>query len=252
MDNSIFLLHEINLTKYRLGKVIPLKVSEIIKYGDDNLRDLLLPFAYKVFDETNEPMLFECLLFDSELSMKMVNFLKIFYRTDYVEIPNSKDRIFIFNNNIKDIILDSPEKLENFEDEIIIIDKNNFQKLSEVICTSFFIFKPKEKEKQVIQVQKGNEAILEEFLRLQERARQEEQKRIKENEKNLHQIITIIASQCLWDYKRVFNMTYYQLWNSYISGIQKDQYKEYIQYKVSPKFEVKDSQKHWMDVVGKY
>ena len=69
---------------------------------------------------------------------------------------------------------------------------------------------------------------------------------------NLHQIITIVSSQCLWNYDHVLNMSYYQLWNSYISDIQKDQYETYMQYKVSPKFEVKDSQKHWMNIVGKY
>lgn len=254
MDNSIFLLPEIDLTEYQLGKIEFLKVKEIINYGDDKLKELLLPFLYKLLDKTNEPLLFEMLLLDSEMSSKMIKFLKIFYKTEHVEIicdENKNLKIMIINNEINNFILENPDKIENIQKYIVVIDKNNFQKISEIICTSFFIFKPKDEEKRVIQVQKGNEAILEEFLRLQNQAKQEEQERNKKNEKTLHQIITIIASDCLWDYERVLNMNYYQLWNSYISDFQKHQYKDYMQYKVSPKFEVKDSQKHWMEVVGK-
>lgn len=255
MDNAIFLLPEIDLTEYGLGIIKPLKVHEVVKYGDSNLKDLLLPFVYKFLDETNEPLLFEYMLLDTEIHKKIISFLKILYRTEFVEQFFDDDKNFklmIISKDINEAISKNPDDIEKYRDEIVVIDKNNFALLSEVICTSFFIFKPKEKEKQVIQVQKGNEAILEEFLRLQEQARQEEQERLKKSEKNLQQVITIVASQCLWNYEKVLNMTYYQFWNSYISSIQENQYKEYIQYKVSPKFEVKDSQKHWMDIVGKY
>ena len=74
MDNSIFLLPEIDLTEYQLGKIKFLTVKEIINYGDDKLKELLLPFLYKLLDKTNEPLLFEMLLLDSEMSSKMIKF----------------------------------------------------------------------------------------------------------------------------------------------------------------------------------
>jgi len=257
MDNSIFLLPEIDLTEYKLGKIKFLTVKEIIKYGEDKIKELLLPFLYKLLDETNEPLLFEMLLLDSEMSGKMIKFLKIFYKTDHVEMicdENKNLKIMIISNEINNFILENPDKIENIQKDIVIIDKNNFQKISEVICTSFFIFKPKkeENEKRILQVKEENKEILEEYLRLQQQHEQEEQERKQKNDMNLHQIITIVSSQCLWNYDHVLNMSYYQLWNSYISDIQKDQYETYMQYKVSPKFEVKDSQKHWMNIVGKY
>lgn len=257
MDNSIFLLPEIDLTEYKLGKIKFLTVKEIIKYGEDKIKELLLPFLYKLLDETNEPLLFEMLLLDSEMYGKMIKFLKIFYKTEHVEMicdENKNLKLMVISNEINNLILENPNKIENIQKDIVIIDKNNFQKISEVICTSFFLFKPKSKnkEKNVFQVREENKSVLEEYLELEKQHEKEEQERIKKNEKNLHQIITIIASQCLWDYEKVLNMTYYQLWNSYISGFQKEQYKEYLQYKTSPKFEIKDNQKHWTEVIGKY
>ena len=256
MNNAMFLLPEIDVSKYNLGKIKFLKVREIIHYGDDNLKQLLLPFLYQFFYEVNNPLVFESLLIDNDMSKKMIDFLKFYYRTEHVKLVFDKDenpKIMIISQELNKSILENPSDLYDFNNEIIIIDRNNFEKLSEIICISLFIFKPKEEESQIIQVSEENKAILEDYLKLQTKAKQEEAERNKKNEENLiHQIITIVASNCGWDYEKVLNMTYYQLWNSYLSYIQIDQYQMYMQYKVSPKFEIKDNQKYWMEVVGKY
>lgn len=257
MDNSIFLLPEIDLSEYQLGKVKFLKVKEIIKYGDENLKQLSLPFLIKFFDETKELLLFEYMVLDKDLSNKMIEFLKIFYKTDHVQLiydSNKNYKIVVISNEINNLILENPNKIEDIQNEIIIIDKNNFLKLSEIIYTSLFITKPKESEedKQVIQVREENQAILKEYLKLREQAKKAEEERLKKNQPTLHQIITIVASQCLWNYDHVFNMTYYQLWNSYFSIVHQSYYQDYIRYATSFKYEIKEKQKHWLETVGKY
>ena len=79
MNNAMFLLPEIDVSKYNLGKIKFLKVREIIHYGDDNLKQLLLPFLYQFFYEVNNPLVFESLLIDNDMSKKMIDFLKFYY-----------------------------------------------------------------------------------------------------------------------------------------------------------------------------
>ena len=234
-----YLLREIQLSN-DLGTIIAPTVKEVLKIKEENLMNLLYPFFIEPKENNEDIKLFDVFFFKDEngkltdLLILLVNVLKFIYKNDQVEF----DTDIYGNINIK--ISDAK------------INRDNFDILSETIRDLFFVPKPKEKENEIIQVSEENKAILEEYLRLKQQHELEMEELNKKNHKTLHQIITIVASQCFWDYDKVLNMTYYRLINSYMSIFKIDNYETYRRYVTSGNCDMKNhQQKHWTDEVGK-
>lgn len=246
MSDSKYLLSKIDFSEYGLGTIIPLTIKEIINdLKEENLNIMLAPFLLNCKNDNSECNFFDLLLLsyqDEQLNKQMNNILiqlidslKTIYKTDEVKLD-----IDIFNNiNIK----------INSE---ISINRDNFDKLCEIVCKMYLISKKQNNEKRVIQVSEENKAILEEYLMLEKQYEKEQAELNKKNQKNLHQLVTIAASLCNWDYDRVLNFTYYRLFNVLNTAKQKDDFYKCLKYEMSYKFDTKNlNYKYWMDVVGK-
>lgn len=237
MADARYLLSEIDLSEYGLGVISPLNTKEIIKIKEENLISVITPFLLEFQGNNSNLKLFNYLFNEDEemnnILIQLLNSLKIIYRTDEVKFELDD------SNDINIIIADAS------------INKNNYDKLCEVICKLFFI-PDKNDEKRAIQVSEANRSVLEEYLRLEREHEKEMEEINKKNQKTLHQIVTIIASECFWDYEKVLNMTYYRLINTYMSMFNKDGWNIYMRYTTSGNFDMKNQkQEYWMDVVGK-
>ena len=226
------LLSEIDLSKYNLGTIYHLKVSDIIKLEEiqeRKLEDFLLPFLINL-NEDNNINLFDLLFVQEEqfstILLTLLDSLKIFYKTDKIEAYKDSH---ISINDAK-------------------IDRNNYNILCDVIREMFFIIKPQEKEPRIIEVSEENKALLEECLMHE---KESEDRKKEQNKKTLHQMITIVASKNQWDYEKVLNMTYYRFLNTCASILNIDNYTTYMRYATSGNFDMKDQkQEHWTEIVG--
>ena len=55
----------------------------------------------------------------------------------------------------------------------------------------------------------------------------------------------VIHSNSVVDYERIYNLTYYQLINTYTTLMNKMGYEEYMMYKTSGQFKMDNEVKHW-------
>ncbi len=239
MADARYLQKEINLCEYGLGIVKPFTVDKVVNLKDEGLRDFLIPFLYETTIKENDCKLFDLFFIEDEQMRSILNALisslKMLYETTDFRLGLDKD------NNINIIISDAS------------INRNNFDKLCEVIRDLYFIKTQEEENKDEEWMSKvKDKGILEEYLRLESEHKKEIEELNKNNQKDLHQIITIVASQCSWDYDKVFNMTYYRLIITYMSIFQIDNYTTFIQFKSSGQFDMKDQDvKHWSETIGK-
>ena len=234
MLDDRYLLREIDLGKHNLGTIKPFSTKTVIQLGEDELKNFLFPFLFTLKEED----IFDYLFVQDEQAQiilsALVMSLQKLYKTDDCKID-----------------LDEQQKIN-----IIIaeakINNDNFNLLCSIVRDIFFLNGKEEDKHQVIQVEDKNKAILEEYLRLEAEHKKEMEELNKKHAKTLHQIVTIVASQCEWDYDKVLDMTYYRLINTYMSIFKIDSYMTYIQYKTSGQFDMKNYNiKHWSDTVGK-
>lgn len=235
--NAKFLLKEINFSEYGLGTIIPLIIKEIVELGEEKFNQFLVPFLYDLSHDTDEVKFFDYLFVNDEQLSRilewLINSLKILYRTEKYEFVVDDNKINIKISNAK-------------------INRDNFSKLCDIIREMYFIKLKDLKEEQVIQVAEEHKAILEEYLRLKAQHEKEMEEQAKKNQVTTHQIITILASQCSWDYDRVLDMTYYRMIVTYMSIQQIDVYQTYLMYASSGQFDMKNQKyEHWLNIVGK-
>jgi hypothetical protein len=243
VPNAKYLQKEIDLDNYGLGKIIPLTGDEIISMGEEGFRDFLTPFLYKTAVQDDNIKFFDYLFCDdirinaqmNEVFIALVDSLKILYRTNEISINES---FYYYSLVVGDAR----------------IDRDNFDKLCEIIREMYFLNQPEEEENdsRKLQVSEANKAILEEYLRLEQEYKKEQEELAKKNQKSLHQIVTIVASQCLWDFNKVLSMSYYQMIVTFMSIFQIESYTTYLKYVTSGQFDMKGKeQKHLSEIVGK-
>lgn len=251
-EKSCLLLREIEIPN--LGTIHSPTVEEILKIGNKGLNKLLLPFIidmntyelnkdYLLEFEKNlkrTPTIFDVMLMDKELEEVLLQSLKFFYKTEDIR----------FNQGLFGVTC-----LINFntnKDNTAIISFSNFNNLCLIIKELMCISGDKKQERIVTVEHEENNAILQEYLRLQKQKEEEDKKLALKNQLTLHDIITIVASDCKWDYDKVFNMTYYRLFNSYNTIIIKENCRTSLMYHTSEKFDTsKMIIKQWTESIKK-
>jgi hypothetical protein len=231
LSKDIYLLSEIDLQEYNLGIIYPPTVKDVIRLKREGIEYFLAPFVYKYTPKNTEDSFFESLFMEEELEQILYllsKALKTLYKTEDIKI-----------------------NMFQLETPSAIINNSNFDKLCEIIKDLFFIEELKS-EARSIQVSKENQGLLEEFLELEKQQLKEEEEQNKKNQRTIHQIAVALASQMMWDYEAVLNMTYYRFRVTYESIIAIDNFRIFMQYKSSGQFDMKnEKQEYWMNIVGK-
>ena len=127
------------------------------------------------------------------------------------------------------------------------INNSNFQILCDVILELLKVDKSKLKFDKP--VKKELSVIEQEFEK--RRRLYEERNNKKKNDKDLTllDMINVIIHSSNFKYEDILDMTLYQLKNSFDVLVKKDTYNTTLKYMVSPKFEIKENQEHWIEKI---
>lgn len=241
MDKEKLFLREIDLGK--LGLIYLPTVREILTIGQDIFYSLLLPFLCDEEDLENSKGInkYDFLTQGKELD-RLYLALNFLYKPNEIKFADG-----IFMIVVKDITGQNGQR-------VTFINKNNFDDLCKVVrMTINYTGKEKEQKREVTIQNEENRAILEEYLRLQEQAKKEQEEQAKKNTISLSEMITLVASDCNWDYDRVLDMTYYRFINAYRMIITRDKNKISLKLNCSEKFQTQEgwSPEHWIESVRK-
>lgn len=157
---------------------------------------------------------------DFNLIELLTRSLKLIYKTDDVAIIKTLGKIIINKN-----IIIGDEEFEFLSDlilEMLRLDKNDL--------------KPEKTKEE-------DSEILNEFER---RAKKYQEKKKGSNDSSLMDIVNIVVhSQSVIDYEKVFDMTVYQLRNSYETVIKKEVFNVNLAHRISPNFKPSEDFKIW-------
>lgn len=214
-----FLSKDISMDNFYL----PFIMNDII-LGQSKDKDAILDMRKSLGDLTF--LLVNCIQFNRlDIMSSLKNHLMLLYQVDDVEITS-------------DLII----KVDDCE-----INNSNFNILCNVILEMLGIDKSKMDFNKP--VKKEMTALEKEF----ERRRLEYEKRVGKNKKNKNlttlDMINIVIHSSNFKYEDMLNMTLYQLKNSFDVLIKKDTYDTSVMYMVSPKFDIKDKQEHWIEKI---
>lgn len=183
---------------------------DVIDFGDDKRTEEILK-TLKDFD----------LFFVDKGSMvdRLIKSLTVLYKTDDVKLDKYYQRI---------VISDS-----------IIIDRDNFTYLADVVLNMLCMEKPKKQENK----RKYKDDYRQKLWEKMQRYRAENEKK---NAITFLDIVNfVVHSNSVIDYERVYNLTYYQLVNTYTTLMNKSNYEEHMMYRTSGQFKMENDVKHW-------
>ena len=150
---------------------------------------------------------------------KLIKSLSILYQTDNVFFDTFNQRIIIL--------------------ESILIDRDNFTYLADVVLNMLCMEKPKKQENK----RKYADDYRQKLWEKMQKYRTEKEKK---NAITFLDIVNfVVHSNSVIDYERVYNLTYYQLVNSYTTLMHKMGYEENMMYRTSGQFKIEGEIKHW-------
>lgn len=217
----------INLKNKKLGIIHQPTIKDLLNINYTNV-EFIRPFLVHLdaidfkedFDKSQFKNFDLFFLGQVELLQTLIMSLKLLYKVDSNEIDLIGQKIVIKKD--------------------IIIDRDNFDILSDVILEMFMTKRPnyKKEDKKFEDKSKQN---LWNFIK---KKREEVSKK---DEMELCDIINVVVHGGGYiPYNQVAEMTYYQLINSYLSIMNITNYNEFILYKTSQKFDIKKDIKHWI------
>ena len=162
---------------------------------------------------------------------------------------NRDDMLFAIKKSLE-FLYDKEVKItDNLTIQIGEIEINNFN--FKILCDA--VLEMLRIDKSKLKFDKPIKKEMSEIEREFERRRREYEKRVgkKKNEKDLTilDMVNVLVHTSNFKYEDVLNLTLYQLKNSFDVITKKDAYDTTVMYMVSPKFEIKDKQEHWIEKI---
>lgn len=150
---------------------------------------------------------------------KLIKSLSMLYKTDEIHLDVRNQCILIGKS--------------------IVVNRDNFTYLADVVLNMLCMEKPKKKENK----RKYEDDYRQKLWEKMQRYRAENEKK---NAVAFLDIVNfVIHSNSVVDYERIYNLTYYQLINTYTTLMNKMGYEEYMMYKTSGQFKMDSEVKHW-------
>ncbi len=183
---------------------------DVVDFGDDEKVNEIL-HSLKDFD----------LFFVGGSSMinKLIDSLSILYKGKDIQLDIHNQRILISKD--------------------IVVDRDNFTYLADVVLNMLCMEKPKKQENK----RKYKDDYRQKLWEKMQKYRVENEKK---NAITFLDIVNfVVHSSISVDYERVYNLTYYQLINTYTTLMNKMAYEEHMMYKTSGQFKMEGETKHW-------
>ena len=212
-----------------IGNLVQPRVVEISKLGNENYFSLLLPFLItndNIGEQFKDLDIYDFLFLEGNtlLIQQIAMCLNMFFKQDIgYEIQNDS---FVFKVG---------------EDGVVC--KDNFEVLQEVIRKINCVKLP--------EPERLPKNMTPEKLRIHEKMKFHRNRRAKLDEPTFKEIVNTVMhkGKSFIPYDVVANFTYYQLINSYQVIVGLSNYDEYLGYKLSSKYELKEDMPHWQKII---
>ena len=237
---------DIPLKKYNLGVIKQLTLNNFIDYEMD-INEFIQPFILNKNIMLNKSDNIDKLL----EHIKDLSFLFLYEQlTNYSIISNllkslamiyDTDNVYVDKDNIAIIVIDKSTTNK------YIINDDNFSILSTIVCEMNGIDRSKvtkiEPKKEMSDIEREFERRRQKYQQLQQ-----QNKANKSDENNMLDIANIVVNFSGLTYSQVFDMTIYQLKNSFRLLAKKDSYMINLLHRISQKFDTsKEKFVHWTD-----
>lgn len=215
---------------HNLGEIHQPKLFDFMK-NDITVEEFAQPFCARIdvvdFGEGEEVETLLKMLKDFDIFFvgksamvdKLIKSLSILYKTDKIHLDLENQCILI--------------------DGSIIINRDNFTYLADVVLNMLCMEKPKKQENKRKYADDYRQKLWEKMQRY----------RLEKEKKNavtfLDIVNFVVHCNSVIDYERVYNLTYYQLVNTYTTLMNKNGYEEYMMYRTSGQFKLENDVKHW-------
>ena len=232
---------DIPLDDYNLGTIKQLTLNEFIDANID-INEFIQPFVLN-----KKVMLNKSDSIDQVLqSVGDLTFLFLYEQlTQYSIVSNLKKSLSMIYKT--DNIYISNEKVSIVINGDYIIDDSNFSTLATVVCEMMGI---DIEETQEVKPQTEMSEVEKEFERRRQKylQMQKAKKEKKSDGYTILDIANVVIHFSSWTYDEVFNMTIYQLKNSFKALVKKDGYMVNLLHRISQKFDTsKEKFVHWTD-----
>lgn len=181
---------------------------------------------------------------DEELKKVLMNF-DLFFITQS-ELIGSLMKSLVFLYRTENVVLSNDKTLEDKKiivDDNIIINRYNFDSLADIVLGMFCTQRPSVEEEEKVNLPS------EKHKKIWEKMQKRKKKKALKNQMELCDIINIVShANGFIAYREVIKLTYYQLITSYKTMMHMESYKEFTQFKLSPKFDIQSDVKHWMNL----
>lgn len=216
-----------------MGLIHQPKVDMLLKTGIE-LDTLLMPFCVSI----------DILELTPEEKESLKNFDLLFLQHFQKDESEKRSLLEMLCDALK-ILMRTNHININFDEMCINInesgrlDRYNFDVLVDVMFPLLHREKPKQEKK--VQYTKKQQEIM-------DKLNKRRQAKAKKNETKIEDMLNVVihGGNSFISYKEVVQFTYWQLVNSYVSITTIDGYKEYLAYKSSGQFEIKDQVDHWI------
>lgn len=198
------------------------------------IEKLMMPFCVST----------DALELSAELKADFKNFDLLFLQHFQKEPNEPRSLLEMLESSLK-VLMGTNHVHINFDEMCINVnesgrlDRNNFDELAEVVFAILHREKPKyEKKKQLTEKQQS----------IMDKLNKHRQAKAKKNETKLEDMLNVVihGGTSFIPYTEVVEFTYWQLINTYASIVTIDGYKEFLAYKSSGQFEIKDQVDHWI------
>lgn len=227
-----YLITGLPIRTEKFGIIYQPTIKELLLLGYTNkeiVQPFLLDLDLVVQDEGIKKILKNFDLFflsNNGLVDNLLEKLKILYKTENVKISSEK------------LI----ERKSIIVDDNIVINRDNYDVLVGIILGMFGAEKSKRVEEEKVNLP------TEKHKQIWEKLKSKKAKKELQNQVELCDIINIVChANGFIPYNVVVDLTYYQLINSYKTLMCIENYKEFVQFKLSTKYEINKDINHWIN-----
>lgn len=232
----------IDLAKYKLGRIKQPKINDFVK-NNITIEDFYSPFIMNDLMIKQTKKVQETIELKEKLGTLTFLMFNIYNASEErkEELLNSFRNSFYLLYETKEIIFKDYKIFIGSEEDLVIVDNDNFDILCDVVLEMLKI----NKDNLNVEEKKPMSALDRVF---EERRNKYKKKAKKEEGFSILDLCNIVVHGYSLEYEKVYNMTIYQLKNSYEVMLKKEAFHNDTLYRISPKFEFKDNKfEHWVE-----
>ncbi|HDX9663353.1 TPA: AMP-binding protein [Bacillus cereus] len=223
-------------------------MKEVVDMGEDYFQRLTMPFtltteAFFTGADNEEELvgkwsIFELFFLRMEEGTTILD-KPVFNGEDALEVLKQSLSYFLRADDIQVLV----QRSKIIVNKAYLIDKNEFENLRKIVQEAL--------GRKDIEVEKPPKNMTQRQKDIWEKLQKGRRRKAEKDAIHIQDIANYVSfgGTSYISPKEIDEMTYYQFYNAYKSIVGMDSYRTGMQYKLSQKFDVKDTVKHWMETL---